>query len=125
MQYKNFSKIVLSIKKASENSSKAHKIGIDLFDFNDDLNSAIHILLEEVYGKDGAEWFYWFCYESDFGDKDWSRGDTYKKEKDGTVRKMEEQEKSKYGAHDENGNPICHSIKSTWEYLEKNHRVVK
>jgi hypothetical protein len=38
---------------------------------------------------------------------------------------MEEKEKSKYGAHDENGNPICHSIKSTWEYLEKNHRVVK
>ena len=122
MKYKDFSNIVLTFKKTSEKTIKASSIGIDIFDFNDDLYSAIQILIEEIYGKDGAEWFYWFCHESDFGKRDWSKGDTYKKEEDGTIRKMEDKEKSKYGAHDEKGNPICYSIKSTWEYLEKNHR---
>jgi len=36
--------------------------------------------------------------------------------------KVKKSKKKKYGATDENGKPIFYSIKSTWEYLEKNYK---
>jgi len=39
------------------------------------------------------------------------------------MTKIKDAGEARYGACDENGNPICYSIESTWEYLEKNHRI--
>jgi len=120
MEYSQFAEIILRLKKHSENVDKAYKLKIDLIDFNDDLNRIIDILIKEIYGEEGYDWFTWFCYENDFGEKDWSGLPCYSMV-DGKMIKIHEVGEVRFGAHDENGNPICHSIESTWEYLEKNY----
>lgn len=97
------------------------KLGIDITELNEALHRIIASLLREIYGEEGYEWFSWFCYESDFGKKDWSQHDCYGYQ-DGKFIKIREKGETQYGATDENGNPICYSIQSTWEYLEKNHK---
>lgn len=121
MEYSTFSQIVLRLKAHDEKIQKLYKMGVDLIDFNDELQIIINLLIVEVYGQDGADWFSWFCYESEYGEKDWSKHDSYKMV-DGVMTKINEAGEKRYGATDENGNPICHSIQSTWEYLEENYR---
>jgi len=120
MEYSKFAEIIMRLKKQGEITSKAYELKIDLIDFTDDLNRVIDILIREVYGDEGYDWFTWFCYESDFGEKDWSKLPCYKSV-DGIMTKIHEAGEVRYGATDENGEPICHSIESTWEYLEKNY----
>jgi hypothetical protein len=121
MEYKTFSQIVLRLKQESEKCQKLMKLGIDSTELNDGLHQIICLLIKEIYGKEGLDWFSWFCYESDFGKKDWSQSDCYQNV-DGKMIKIHEKGENRHGATDENGNPICYSIKSTWEYLEQNHK---
>lgn len=121
MEYKTFSQIILLLKQESERSQKLYKLGVDVMELNDGLHQIITLLIEEIYGEGGLDWFSWFCYESDFGKKDWSQHDCYKIV-DGKMVKIKEKGETRYGATDENGKPICYSIKSTWQYLEKNHK---
>ena len=123
MEYSKFSQIVLRLKRHDEDMSKAHKLGIDLHDMVDGLHQIISLLIEEVYGKEGLDWFSWFCYESDYGQKDWSKHPSYEMV-EGKMVKVKESGEPRYGATDENGNPICHSIQSTWEYLEENYKKI-
>jgi hypothetical protein len=51
------------------------------------------VLIKEIYGEKGLDWFSWFCYESEFGQK--------------------------HGATDENDNPICYDWESLHLYLEQ------
>ncbi len=37
------------------------------------------------------------------------------------MKKISEKGDPKWGASDENGEPLCYSIQSTWEYLEANY----
>lgn len=95
MEFSSFEKFILLLK---EEVSKIHKIyegGIDLINFVDQYHEMIRILITEIYGESGYDWFTWFCYENDFGTKELE-------------------------AWDENKNPICYDVKSLWEYLEKN-----
>ena len=94
MTYKNFSEIIKRFEKQRKMIRDASRLKIDLIEFATDLYNIIDLLLVEVYGKDGKGWFDWFCYERD-GNPDMK-------------------------AWDENGKPICYSVKSLWEYLEKN-----
>jgi hypothetical protein len=119
MEYSRFSEIILRLKKHSEKVNKAYELKIDLIDFSDDLNRIIDSLIKEVYGEEGYDWFTWFCYESDFGEKDWSKYPCFSMV-NGKMVQIKEAGETRYGATDENGEPICHSIQSTWEYLEKN-----
>jgi hypothetical protein len=112
MTFETFSAIILTIKKQSEKISGMHSLGVDLVNFVDPYNDIISRCIKEFYGDDGLDWFDWFCYESDFGQRDWSKAATYVK--NGEPR---------WGATDKEGNPICHSILSTWEYLENNHKI--
>ena len=121
MEYKVFSKIISELKKDSEKVDKLYSLGIDLIDFRDGLHSVISLLMKEIYGEAGYDWFSWFCYESDYGKKDWSKYDVYETV-DGKTIKIKDKGQTRYGATDENGDPICYSIKSTWEYLEKYHK---
>jgi hypothetical protein len=61
----------------------------------------------------------WFIYEFDYGEKDWSKVPLYTTDKDGHAMLVPDSENNQYGAHDENGNPICYDYKSLWKYLEK------
>jgi hypothetical protein len=107
MTYENFLKIILKQEVLDEQIKEAYKLKIDLIEFVDRYHEIITILIKEIYGEDGYEWYSWFCYENDYGRKDWGV-------KGGEIQ---------YGATDENGNPICHSFKSLWEYLEQNCKV--
>jgi hypothetical protein len=118
MTYENFLKLTLGIKKTLENSHKLQDIGIDLIDYDDSFHKIISALLDEIYTEEGIEWLDWFMYESDFGQKDWSLKPSYENI-DGIMVKTHEAGEVRYGATDENGNPICYSFESTWEYLKQ------
>jgi hypothetical protein len=98
MTYENFLKIILNLQKQDTINSNLYKNGIDLFDFVDMYHGIINSLLIEIYGKEGNDWFSWFCYENNFG-------------------------QGELTANDENGDPICYSHESLWEFLEKNYKI--
>ena len=97
MTYESFLKIVLGLQKQDKELNKAYKLNIDLMDFVDPYHEIISTLIKEIYGSIGYDWFSWFCYENNYGQKG-------------------------LGAWDENNNPICHSIESLYQYLEENHK---
>jgi len=121
MKYKRFLKIVLSLEKEDKVIKKAYDIGVDMINFVDPYYGIINELIKEIYGEEGYDWFSWFCWESDFGKRDWSKGKSYKQNDDGTSTLIYEGGDIRFGAHDKNGNPICYSYKSLWKYLEKNY----
>ena len=121
MKLETFSSIILTIKKQSEKIGALNSLDVDLTNFVDPYHNIISICIKEFYGEEGLDWFDWFCYESDFGERDWSKHDSYGIV-DGVMKKIRDAGEIRYGATDKDGNPICHSIISTWEYLEENHK---
>lgn len=95
MTYERFLKVILSLQKQDNVVNKAYKIGVDIIDFTDPYHRVINELIKECYGEGGYEWFSWYCWENDFGQKGLE-------------------------AWDKNKNPICYSHESLWEYLESN-----
>lgn len=93
MKLEHFEELVNKLKFISDRHDVLYKNGIDLLDYDDSYQNIINILIKEVYGEGGCDWFGWFCYENDFGRKE-------------------------LGAWDDNKNPICQDIKSLWEFLE-------
>ncbi len=81
------------------------------------------VFLKSHYDEEGIDWVNWFIFENDFGEKDWSKYKTFKKSNEEIFRSIAGAEKEKFGARDADGNPIFYSIESTWEYLEKHHRL--
>lgn len=118
MTYENFLKLTLGIKKTQEDSSKLYKLGVDLIEANEGFHKIIRALLDEIYTEEGIQWLDWFMYESDFGQKDWSLKPSYENV-DGIMVKTHEAGEVRYGATDKNGEPICYSFESTWEYLKQ------
>lgn len=96
MTYETFLEIVTLIQDNDRTHHKLWELNVNLIEFVDPYEKLVSILLTEIYGKEGYDWFSWFCYENDFGQKG-------------------------VGAWDADGNPICVDIKSTWEYLETNY----
>ena len=119
MKYERFLKIILSLQKEDRTIKKLYDNGVDLINFINPYHTMINELIEEIYGEGGLEWFNWYCWESDFGQKDWSTQPLYKQKEDGTHEKVFDKGEVRFGAYDENNNPICYSHKSLWEYLEK------
>lgn len=98
MNYDKFSEMIKTLEKNSKATRDLYKVGIDLINFTDPFDKVISILIEEIYGKQGADWFFWFCYENEFG------------------------KKGKPAAWDENNNPICRTPKELWKFLEKSYK---
>jgi len=94
MTYESFLKITLELQRQERIVDDLYKSKIDLLEFIDPYHGLIHLLIKEIYGEEGVDWFSWFCYENDYGQ--------------GTLE-----------AWDENKNRICYSLESLWEYLEK------
>ena len=94
MIYENFLKIILELQKQERIVDNLYKNNIDLLEFIDPYHGLIHLLIKEIYGEEGVDWFSWFCYENDYGQ--------------GTLE-----------AWDENKNRICYSHESLWEFLEE------
>jgi hypothetical protein len=123
MTYENFLKIILTQQKLDRQITAAYELKIDLIDFVDDYNKIISILIQEIYDEEGYDWYSWFCYENDYGQKDWSTTSSYKENEKGEIELEYKAGEVRHGAHDEEGNPICYSFESLWEYLENNHKA--
>lgn len=106
MTYESFLKVLLTLEKQNNTINQLNILNVNLIDFVEPYYNVIFELIKTIYGEEGYEWFSWYCYENDFGTKDWSKN-TYGKNK--TI----------FGAHDENGNPICYSHESLYNFLEK------
>ena len=96
MTYETFLKIILQLQKQGRIISDLCQHNVDLINFVDPYHSIINLLITEVYGEEGLDWFTWFCCDNDFGAKGLE-------------------------AFDENKNRICYSHESLWEFLEKYH----
>lgn len=120
MQYRTFESLVNLLQEQQRRSDAAVKIGIDLIEFTEPVFRIIDLMIKEIYGEKGFEWFSWFCYDSDYGRRDWSNINSFLSDEEGNLMLEKQPSDSRYGAFDDDGNPICHSIESTWEFLEKN-----
>jgi hypothetical protein len=125
MTYERFLKILLSLQKEDRTIKTLYDNGVDLIDFVDPYHTIINELVKEIYGEEGYGWFSWYCYESEFGQKDWSTSPLYKENEDGKVELIKEKGEVRFGAYNEQGNPICYSHESLWEYLETNEKIKK
>jgi hypothetical protein len=94
MTYETFLKLTLGLQKQDRIISDLYKNKVDLIDFVDPYHNLIHLLIKEIYGEEGVNWFSWFVYENDYGQ--------------GTLE-----------AWDKDGTAICYGFESLWEYLEK------
>ena len=119
MEYKRFLKVILSLQKEDRTIKALYDNGVELINFVDPYHEIISELIKEIYGEEGYDWFSWYCFESEFGQKDWGKSDSYKTKKDGTQELIHKAGEIRFGAYDEHGNPICYSHESLWEYLEK------
>ena len=124
MTYENFLKVILAQRKMEKQVNAAYKLKIDLIDFVEDYSAIFKTLLTEVYGEVGYEWYSWFCWENDYGEKDWSKSPRMVRKEDGKFVTLEDTD-IVYGATDESGNPICYSFESLWEYLEEIRKTKK
>ena len=123
MTYERFSRVLLGTQKNLNSLDNLCDNGVDLINFTDSYQSIITELIKEIYGEDGYEWFSWYCYDNEFGQRDWSTTHSYKMNEDGISEIVHNIGEVRFGAHDAEGNPICYSHESLWEYLEKNHQV--
>ena len=94
MTYETFLQITLQLQKQDRVLQNLYKHNVDLIEFVDPYHSIITLLIKEVYGDEGEDWFSWFCHENDYGQKGLE-------------------------AWDADNKPICYSHESLWEYLEK------
>jgi len=119
MEFEKFEKMVTLLRDASDTHEKALALGLDLLDFTDPWAVVIQDLIAEVWEEAGVDWLSWFMWESDFGRKDWSGHKAIRVE-DG---KVIEGDPLKWGATDDNGEPICFDIRSTWEYIKPYQKI--
>ena len=98
MTLEKFTELINSLQTESDTISDLYKNKVDLIEFVDPYHSIITLLITEIYGEEGHDWFSWFCHENDFG-----RGNLE--------------------AWDENGDPFCQDVKSLWEYLEEKRKT--
>ena len=126
MDYQDFKKIIETYKNGMDMISELYDLGFDLiegrFKLSEIIDKQFHNALELVYDENGIDWINWFIFESDYGTKDYSKIPTYTTNDKG-IKLLDESKSDGYGAHDVNGNPICYSIESLWEYIEKNYRL--
>jgi len=119
MTYDRFLRIIMGLKRQDEVLHELYEKKVDLLDFADPYQQAITELIKEVYGEEGYDWWSWFCYESDYGTKDWSNKPVYTTNQEGNIELIPNSQKPRWGAIDENGEPICYSFESTWNFLEE------
>ena len=116
MEYDDFLKVITTLKEERDKFEKINDLKIGLIDFVDPYHVVIDILMRNIYGEEAFDWFGWFCYENDFGNKDWSNV-KFRMDKDGEVTDISDDEVI-HPASDKDGNPICYDFRSLWEYME-------
>jgi hypothetical protein len=120
MTYEEFLNVLMSYKSLSEDFSELYGMGFDFMEGKYQLETKVERILNATlsshYTEEGVDWITWFIYENEYGQKDWSRLPTYDLE---TGKLIEKNPMESYGASDENGNPICFSFETTYEYVKQ------
>jgi len=120
MELRNFEILIASLQEQHRRVDIAYNLKIDVVEFSEPLHRAVDLLVKEIYGEEGYSWFSWFCYDSDYGNRDWSKLPCFTSGPNGKIIPANKKSTTKYGAFDASGNPICYSVKTTWEFLENN-----
>lgn len=127
ISYEQFLKIILTFKKINNDFNELYDMG---FDFNNGkyrLEHSVEMLLDNIldicFNDLEKEVIYWFILDNEYGQKDWSKSDTYYKiEKDSLhIHYFDSKTKIKYGLYDENGNMICTSTEDLYKFVTKHH----
>lgn len=120
MTYEYFLKLLLTYKKLEKEFSELHDLGFDFYEGKYKLSETVYNLfqtaLESHFTEEGIDWITWFIFENEWGTKDWSK---FKSFDENRFLVEDDNPLKNYGATDENGNPICHSFESTWEYVKQ------
>ena len=98
MTLENFKKLIELLKEADVQVDNAYKAKVDLIDFVDVYHGVITLLLNEIYGEEGSDWFSWWLYENNFGT-------------------------GNLGAWDESNKEILKTIEELWEFLEEKRKI--
>lgn len=123
MKYEIFLRLIMTYKKAEENSSQWYEFGIDLHEGKYPIAPYLYEIMkagfETTYNKEGIGWIDWFIVESEYGEKVWGVVPTVKQ--NGDI--IDPTEHDGFGAHDVDGNPIAYSYKSLWTMLEDEYKI--
>jgi hypothetical protein len=127
MEYSTFLKLIMTNKKIGENMHDLYQVGVDIFESKyavaEHISSMFNASLESHYNKEGIDWVSWFMYENEYGQADWSKNPSYKIDDNGNMVLEKEAGEVRYGAYDEEGNPIAFSYESLYELLEKDYKL--
>ena len=99
MTKEQFLELIELLKTMNDNSIKYMKFGIDLHEGENSVVEpayrVIDLLLDSIYTVEGVDWFNWFCYENNFGEK-------------------------RLAAHEtDNETLICQTAEELYEYIEQ------
>lgn len=97
MNFETFNNLIKSLENIQIVNQKLYDLGFENSTYTNGYDTVITLLIKEIYGEKGYEWFSWFCYENNFGG-------------------------GKLKAWDENLE-ICFDINSLWKYIEENHKI--
>lgn len=98
INFEVFKEIIFKLKSSQERFRAVCYYGIDLGNFEDELQSVVSMLIGSIYGKEGLETFNWWCYEKEWGTR-----------KDLRMT-------------DSSGNVLCETIEDLHEWLEENSK---
>ena len=120
MTYEEFLGVLMPYKKLNEDFSELYRMGFDLLEgkyrIEENVSKILDCFLTSHYTDEGVDWINWFIFENEWGTKDWSKLPVYDME----GKLIHEADPMKaYGAKDEDGNPVCFSFESTYEYVKQ------
>lgn len=120
MKYENFLEILMYYRKIEGSFRELYQMGFNFLDgkypLSEEMSKMLDATLKSHFTDEGVDWIHWFIYENEWGEKDWSQIPRFDPESKNIIEK---DLLDSYGAKDENGNPICFSFKSTWDYVKK------
>lgn len=120
MTYEEFLSVLMPYKKLNDDFRELYQMGFDFLEgkykLEENVSMIVDSFLTSNFTEEGVDWINWFMFENEWGSKDWSRLPVFDKE--GNLIHDADPMKA-YGASDENGNPICFSFESTYEYVKQ------
>ena len=121
MTYEEFLGILMPYKKLNDEFSELYQMGFDFLEgkylLEESISKIVDTALSSHYTVEGVDWINWFMFENEYGQRDWSKLPVYDAK---TGKIIEDADPMKaYGAKDENGNPICYSFETTYEFVKQ------
>lgn len=119
MDYTLFAEFINRNQERDQKLELLENLGIDMLDFDNAYDFLVDQFLNAYWTEAGVEWIYWFMYDSEYGQKDWSKIDVVLSEgENGDYKEVKNKYTDSFGAHDSDGNPICYDTKSLYEYVK-------